>query len=39
MNGYLLRLKNRSKLVEGSLFAVNDLILGAKLSICFLYGV
>ena len=30
VSGDLIRLRNRSKLVEGSLFAIIDLLLGAK---------
>ena len=37
VSGNLIRLRNFSELVEGSLFATNDLLLGAKpITLCFI---
>ena len=39
MSGDLIRLRNRSKLVKRSLFAIIDLLQGANLFFYSLYGV
>ena len=39
VSGDLIPLRNRSELVEGGLIAIYNLLLGANLSLCTLYGV